>query len=69
MELVGFGGAPGEPDHLVPAGLEGPAAALVFAGEYVGLLVVGTIGRVRYLKSATSRLVACSMDLRCCLIL
>ena len=31
VELVRPGGAPGEPDHLVPAGLVGPAALGMFA--------------------------------------
>ena len=39
VELVGCRRLGGEPDHLVPAGLEGPTAVGVFAGENAGLLV------------------------------
>ena len=38
------GGVPGEPDHLVPSGLEGPAAVGVFVGEYAGLLAAEAAG-------------------------
>ena len=44
MELVGPSGVPGEPDYLVPVGLEGPAALGVFAAEDAGLLAAEGAG-------------------------
>ena len=44
MELVRPGGVGGEPEHLVPAGLVGPAAHGVFTPEYAGLLVTEGAG-------------------------
>ena len=44
MELVRPGGVPGEPDYLVPAGLEGPAAVGVFVAQDAGLLVTEGAG-------------------------
>ena len=44
VELVRPGGAPGEPDHLVPAGLVGPAAFGVFPAEDARLLVTEGAG-------------------------
>ena len=44
MELVRPGGVGGEPDYLVPAGLEGPAAVGVFVAQDAGLLVTEGAG-------------------------
>ncbi len=44
MELVRPGGVPGEPDHLVPADLVGPAAAGVSAADDAGLLAAEAAG-------------------------
>ena len=44
MELVRLGGMGGKFDHLVPAGLEGPAAVGVFAAEDAGLLATEGAG-------------------------
>ena len=44
MEVVRPGGAPGEPDHLVPAGLVGPAAFGVGPSQDAGLLMTEGAG-------------------------
>ena len=44
VEVPGPGGTGGEPDHLVPAGLVGPAALGVFAAEYARRLVTEGAG-------------------------